>query len=87
MVLIYLYMFIFEFMFCAAGLQYHDVSISFIRQIEQHIQIQLIKHVRIISCDQNVTKFVGMDKNKISNLLIFNKLEIHFGGATSYLIL
>ena len=29
-----------------------------------------------------MTKFVGMYKNKISNLLIFNKLEIHFSGAT-----
>ena len=37
---------------------------------------------RIEKCDQNVTKFVGMDKKKISNLLIFNKLEIHFSGAT-----
>lgn len=33
-------------------------------------------------CDQNVTKFVGMYKNKISNLLNINKLEICFSGTT-----
>lgn len=87
MVLIYPCMVIFEFMFWGAGLQYLDVSISFIRQIDQKHTNPHNKHVRIIRCDQNVTKFVGMDKKKISNLLNVNKLEITFCGATSYLIL
>lgn len=87
MVLIYPCMVIFEFMFWGAGLQYLDVSISFIRQIDQKHTNPHNKHVRIIRCDQNVTKFVGVYKKKVSNLLKINKLETCSRGANGYLTL